>query len=172
MVVAAAAVGLILGAACTDKDDRQQPRSSTTTTTSARSEAAGDVVEVLGRWPRSAPPAGAPAGELGPLVTVTDDLDSVWSAWGPDGADRPAPPDTEGSRVAVVWDGGGGLTVSGVDVTDRALVIIGVRVVPGAGCPAVGGGAATTVVSLSGIAADVDIGVGLPRIVETSGPPC
>lgn len=168
MVVAA----LVVVSGCTDGDDRQASSGSTTTTTSARSEAAGETVEVLGSWPRSSPPAGSPGGELGPLVVVTEDLEGLWSAWGPDGTDRPAPPDTGGDPVAVVWDGAGGLTISGVDVTEGALVIVGVRVVPGEGCVAPSGEASTTVVSLAGKAADLNLGVGLPRVVQTPGPPC
>ena len=159
-------------ASCHD-DKPARPRVTTTTSAaSARSEAAGQPVEVLGRWRRTSAPTGVPADEVGPIVVVTDDLPALWQDWGPDGADRLAPPDTEGSNVAIVWDGIGGLTVNGVDLDDGALSIVGVRVVPGDGCPALDGAGETTVVDLGEVTAPADAGVGLPKIVESVGLPC
>ena len=159
-------------ASCHD-DKPARPRVTTTTSAaSARSEAAGQPVEVLGRWRRTSAPTGVPADEVGPIVVVTDDVSALWQDWGPDGSDRAAPPDTDGSSVAIVWDGIGGLTVNGVDVADGALSIVGVRLLPGDGCPSLDDVGETTIVDLGDVTAPEDVGVGLPRIVQSVGPPC
>lgn len=93
------------------------------------------VDALLGTFARDMPP-DAPDLRGGLLeVTVPENLEGIWRAWAPAREDVPPPPEVPaGRQPVVVWFAGSGLTISGYDVDDGELVIVGDYVRPGESC--------------------------------------